>query len=92
MNSCARSRIDGGYGKTKRIGGLEVQDHLELGRKLHREIARLLTAQDAIDISGGATKDVYPVDSVGEQTPVSGKVRFVIDRQYVVSRRRRYDR
>jgi hypothetical protein len=30
-----------GYGKAKRLGGLEVQDHLELGRKLHREIARL---------------------------------------------------
>jgi hypothetical protein len=34
--------------KAKRLGGLEVDDHLELGRKLHREIARLLTAQDAM--------------------------------------------
>jgi len=30
--------------KAERLGGLEVQDHLELGRKLHREIARLLAA------------------------------------------------
>jgi hypothetical protein len=44
-----------GYGKAKRLGGLEVHGHLELGRELHREIARLLAAQDAIDISGGAT-------------------------------------
>ena len=28
--------------KAERRGGLEVHDHLELGRKLHREIARLL--------------------------------------------------
>ena len=27
-----------GYGKTKRLGGLEVHGHLELGRELHREL------------------------------------------------------
>ena len=30
-----------GYGEAERLGGLEVYDHLELGRKLHREIALL---------------------------------------------------
>src|SRR5215831_452256 len=29
-----------GYGKTERLGGLEVQDHLKFCRELHREIAR----------------------------------------------------
>ena len=48
-----------GYGKTERLGGLEVHDHFELGRKLHRKIARLLAAQDAIDIGRGATPVVY---------------------------------
>ena len=33
-----------GYGKAERLGGLAVQDHLELGWELHREIARLLAA------------------------------------------------
>ena len=47
-----------GYRKAERLGGLEVQDHLELGRKLHREIARLFAAQNAIDIGCGATKEV----------------------------------
>ena len=27
-----------GYGKTERVSGLAVHDHLELGRKLHREM------------------------------------------------------
>jgi hypothetical protein len=36
------------YRKAERLGGLAVHDHLELGRKPHREIARLLAAQDAI--------------------------------------------
>ena len=48
-----------GYGKAERLGGLEVHDHLEFCRKQHREIARLGAAQNAIDISGGATPDVY---------------------------------
>ena len=56
-----------GYRKTERLGGLEVQDHLELGRQLHRKIARLLAPQDAIDITGGTTKGVDLVSSVGEQ-------------------------
>src|SRR6516164_8530736 len=60
-----------GYGKTERLGGLEVHGHLKLGRELHREIARLLAAQNAIDIGGGSTKDVYLVASVGEQTALS---------------------
>ena len=42
-----------GYGKAERLGGLEIYDHLEFCRKLHREIARLLAAQNAIDIGGG---------------------------------------
>src|SRR6516165_982299 len=81
-----------GYGKAECRGGLAVHDHLEFCRKLHREIARLCAAQDAIDISGGATKDVCQVVSVGEQTAVSGKVRIVIDCRYVVPSRRQYDR
>ena len=53
-----------GYLKTERLGGLKIHDHLKFCRKLHREIARLRTAKDAIDISGGPTKGVYLVDSV----------------------------
>src|SRR6516162_9840799 len=44
------------YRKAKRLGGREVHDHLEFGRKLHRQIARLLAAQNAIDIGGGTAK------------------------------------
>ena len=49
--------------KTERLGGLDVHDHLVFRRKLHREIARLLAAQNAINISGGATIAVYQVGS-----------------------------
>src|SRR6516165_7726337 len=81
-----------GYREAKRLGGLEVHGHLELGGQLHREIARLRAAQDAIDIDGGATNDVYQVDSVGEQTAFSDSLRCTVDRRYVVSGRRQYGR
>jgi hypothetical protein len=38
------------------------------------------------------TPGVYLVESEGEQAAVSGKVRYPIDRRYVVSDRRQYDR
>jgi hypothetical protein len=47
-----------GYRKAERRGGLAVHGHLKLGRELHREIARLLAAQNAIDIGCSATKEV----------------------------------
>jgi hypothetical protein len=59
---------------------------------VHGKIARLLAAQDAIQIGGGATNDVYPVDSVGEQAAVSGEERWRVDRRNVASGRRQYDR
>src|SRR5262249_58024903 len=62
-----------GYRKAERGGGLAVQDYLKSRRKLHREIARLLAAQDAIRHRRRRTIEVYRVGSVGEQTALSGK-------------------
>src|SRR5262249_47517333 len=80
-----------GYGQTECRGGLAVDDHFEFCRELHRKIARLLAAQNAIDIGGGTTIDVYRVGSVGQQAVVSCKGRLRIDRRDFVSGRRRYD-
>src|SRR5262249_13125116 len=66
--------------------------HLELGRKLHREIARLLAAQDAINIGGATTPDVYLIGSVGEQAAVSDKLSSPIDRRYLVPGRGQHER
>jgi hypothetical protein len=37
-----------GHGEAERLGGVEVDDHLEFCRKLHREIARLGAAQNLV--------------------------------------------
>ena len=43
-----------------RLGGLEVHHQLELGRRLHRQVTRLLAPQDAIDIGRGAPPLIDP--------------------------------
>jgi hypothetical protein len=37
-----------------RLGGLEIENQLEFGRLLDRNVARLRTAQNLVDIVGGA--------------------------------------
>ena len=40
--------------EAERLGGLEVDHQLVLGRRLHRQVGRLLALEDAIDVAGGA--------------------------------------
>ena len=40
--------------EAERLGSLEVDDHLVLGWRLHRQIGRFLALEDAVDIGGGA--------------------------------------
>ena len=47
ITSSARASSDGGTVEAERLGGLEVDDQLELGRLPHRQIGRLLALEDA---------------------------------------------
>src|SRR5215510_165523 len=38
--------------EAERLGGLEVDDQLVLGRRLHRQVGRLLALEDTIDVAG----------------------------------------
>jgi hypothetical protein len=49
---------------TERLGGLQVERQFEFDRLLNRQIARLLAAQNAIDVGGRAAKDVEAVRRV----------------------------
>ena len=40
--------------EAERLGGLEVDDQFVLGRRLHRQVGRLLALEDAVDIAGRA--------------------------------------
>ena len=40
--------------EAERLGGLEVDHQLVLGRRLHRQVGRLLALEDAVDVAGRA--------------------------------------
>src|SRR6516164_1252622 len=61
------------HGQPERLGGLESDDHLELGRRLNWKLLRRCAAQDAIDVGGGPAVDVAGFDAVRNQPPSSVK-------------------
>ena len=56
--------------EAKRLGGLEVDHQLVLGRRLHRQVGRLLALEDAVDIAGRAPVLVDRIGSIGDQAAV----------------------
>ena len=51
--------------EAERLGGLEVDDQLVLGRGLHRKVGRLFAFEDAIDVAGRAPILVDRIRPVG---------------------------
>src|SRR5215472_11585752 len=56
-----------GNGKTERLGALQVDDKLEFGRLLDRNVGRLRPAQNLVGELSGATVQVGQVWSIGHQ-------------------------
>src|SRR5436190_18603169 len=52
--------------EAERSCGLEVNHKLVLGRRLHRQVGRLLALEDAIDVSGRAPALVDQIGSIGD--------------------------
>ena len=61
--------------EAERLGGLEVDNQLVLGRCLHRQIGRFLALEDAIDIVGRLSVMVDEIRSIGDQAAGGTKKR-----------------
>ena len=57
--------------KPERLGGLEVDDELVFGRRLHRKVGWFLTLEDAIDIASGAPVAVERIRLEEARSPLS---------------------
>src|SRR5262245_31931778 len=55
------------YGEPKRLGGLQIDHQLVLGRLLHGKVRGLVALEDAIDVAGRAPIRVAPIQPVGDQ-------------------------
>jgi hypothetical protein len=64
------------------LGGLEVDDKLELGRRLDRQISRLLAAQDAIKVRRSASPQIGYVGAISGQSAGVGEEGERIDCGY----------
>src|SRR5262245_59553590 len=79
-------------GQTERLCGLEIDNQLVLGRRLHRHIGWLLALEDAIDIPRGPPDCIVWIRSVRDQATVHGVITIRINgRQFVASGKTDYE-
>src|ERR1700690_2084030 len=71
------------------LGGLQVDGHFELGRKLYRQVGGVGALEDAIDIDRRAPVQIDGVDSIGNQATGIDHVPIRIDRQQMRTRGQR---
>ena len=72
ITSSARSRNDFRDCQPERFGGGQIDDEIELGRLIDRDIARLRPAQNFVSIVGGTLKLVREVWSIGDRRQACG--------------------
>ena len=77
--------------KAERLGSLQIDDRLVLGRRLHRQISWLLALEDAVDVAGRAAILFLQSRSVGRKTTGRDEVAERIDRSQPVAFRNRRD-
>ena len=91
ITSSARASSDGGTVEPERLGGLEIDHQLVLGRRLHRQVGRLLALEDAIDVAGRAPVLVDEIRPVGDQAAGGDEEALAVDRGQFVPGRQRDD-
>ena len=77
ITSSARASSGRRHGEAERLGSLEIDYQLVLGRRLHRQVGGLLALENAIDIGGRATVLVNKIRPIGDQAAVGGEARLV---------------
>src|SRR5262245_5790104 len=71
----------------ERFSGLEVDHQLVFGRRLYRQIGRLLALQDAVDVAGGAPVLIDVIMPIGDKAAGVDEDTIVVDRRQLVAGR-----
>ena len=75
------------HGETEPLGGFEVDDQLEFGRQLNRQVGDFVTLEDAAGINARLPIGFGDARTVTHQPAGLGKIAEVISRRQPVSRR-----
>ena len=66
--------------EAERLGRLEVDHKLVLGRRLHRKVGGLLALEDAVDVAGRAPILVDLISPIGDQAAGGDEEALPVDR------------
>ena len=88
IGSCEQRRR---HGETERLRGLEIDRQFVLGRRLHRQVGRLLAFEDAVDVARRSPKLIGRIRPVGDQAAAGDEVAEGVDRRQPVPSRKRDD-
>ena len=69
------------HGETKRLSGLEIDDQLEFGRLLHRQIGGLLALEYPSRVNAGLVIGSREARCIADQATGSGEFARIIDRR-----------
>ena len=79
ITSSARASSDRRHREAERLGGLEVDDQLVLGRRLDRQIGGLLALEDAVNVAHGGAPLINLVRPVRNEAAFHRKVSVWVD-------------
>ena len=91
ITSSARASSVGGTSRPSALAVLRLITSLVLGRRLHRQVGRLLALEDAVDVVGRAPILVDVIGPIGDQAASGDEETFVVDRGQLVPSRQRDD-
>src|SRR4029453_140879 len=72
-------------GQAERLCGLEIDNQLILGRRLHRQVGWLLPLEDAVDVAGGTPDRIVRIRPVRNQATIYGPITIRINRRQFVA-------
>src|SRR5215472_8788034 len=78
--------------EAERPGGLEIEHSFVLGRRLNRQVGRLLALEDTIDVACRAAELVDEIRPVRNQAALGGEVPGIVDPRQSVTSRKSNDR
>ena len=91
ITSSARASSVGGTSRPSAFAVLRLITSLVLGRRLHRQVGRLLALEDAVDVAGRAPVLVDDIRPVGDQAAGGDEGAIAVDRGQLVPGRQRDD-